>query len=66
MQNVRNEREEQILLDLSTGKLSLADATVALCYQNASDTLRRLAQADLVMPVYQETTMETQADRSRQ
>lgn len=62
MQNDRNEREEQILLDLSTGKISLEDATVALCYRNGSDTLRRLAQADLVMPGYQEPTLKTQAD----
>lgn len=66
MQNDRNELEEQILLDLSTGKLSLEAATIALGYQHSSDTLRRLAQADLVMPEYQGATMNAQPNQSRQ
>lgn len=64
MQNDRNEFEEQILLDLSTGKLSLDAATSALCYQDASDTLRRLAQADLVMPEQEAATMNAETARS--
>lgn len=66
MQNDRNEFEEQVLLDLSTGKLSLEAASIALGYQHSSDTLRRLAQADLVMPEYRGATINTQPDQSRQ
>lgn len=50
MQDNRNEYEEQILMDLSTGKISLDDATDALCLEDHADTLRRLAEADLAMP----------------
>lgn len=64
MQNDRNEFEEQILLDLSTGKLSLDAATSALRYQDASDTLRRLAEADLVMPEHQAAMMNAETARS--
>lgn len=68
MQNDRNEFEEQILLDLSTGKRSLESATIALRYQDSGDTLRRLAQADLVMPEHQEQKAMTngQPDQFRQ
>lgn len=68
MQDDRNDFEEQILLDLSTGKLSLESATIALRYQDSADTLRRLAQADLVMPEHQKQRAITngQPDQFRQ
>ncbi len=64
MQDERNKREEQILLDLSNGKISLGDATAALCYHDSGDTLRRLAQAELVMPADQGRRMEKQGTPS--
>ncbi len=55
---------KKILLDLSSGKISLMEATSLLGYQDAGYTLHRMVDEGLPMPRLSEETVKRQAAES--